>query len=586
MSQNRFRIGEWTIDPNLGRIFLGEQEVRLEPKAMEVLVYLAEHAGEAVTRRELEENVWGETVVSYEVLTVTINKIRGAFLDNSRKPEFIETLSKKGYRLIAPVSPFEQVPGNEPYSGPATSSDAQSKSGFSRAMMFLVGALLVTGLVGNFVYQDLKEVLVKDNITAIIDQNRNNISIAVIPFTNNSGDPGKDYFASGMTEYLITDLSRLSSLTVISRNSVQGYNSASANIGTVGKELNVRYVLTGSVQISADKMRVSAQLADASNNIQIWADRFDRKMGDIFAVQDEITQKIISALVAQLSKPEYSKHGQDYASLVLQATTLKQSLDSRKGTSSLKAYDNYIRGNALYTSISKEGNTLARIMFQRSIKMDPEFAPAYSAIALTHIDDYRRKWVKDPLSAVDRAFEFADKAIAIDKNAAVAHWVLAYAYLYGKKKPEKAIAAAEQAIMLYPNYADAYAIIASAYSFIGRSVDAIRVNKHAMRLNPNSSVIYYANLGRDYYFIGNPQEAIKQLGIAIRRNDNYLNAHLYLAASYANLNQIDEANWQMVQVLGLDPKFSLDYWASTQPYKSSARIDKLVTDLRKAGLPK
>jgi len=586
MSQNRFQIGEWTIDPNLGRILLGEQEVRLEPKAMEVLVYLAEHAGEAVTRRELEENVWSETVVSYEALTVTINKIRAAFHDNSRKPEFIETLSKKGYRLIAPVSRLKQIPEDELHIESGTSQDTRSKNRFSRPMTILVGILLVTGLVGYFVYQDSKEVPIKNDITAIIGQDQNKISIAVIPFTNNSGDAGKDYFAAGMTEYLITDLSRLSSLTVISRFSTMGYSSASANIRDIGKELNVRYVLTGSVQVNADKMRVSAQLADAFNNAQVWADRFDRKMGDIFAVQDEITQKIVSALVAQLSKPEYSKHSQDYASLVIQASKLKQSLGSRKGTKSLEAYDHYIRGNALYTSISKEGNTLARKMFQRSIDIDPGFASAYSAIALTHIDDYRRKWVKDPLAAVDRAFEFAEKAIVIDKNAAVAHWVLAYANLYGRKKPEQAIAAAEQAIMLYPNYADAYAIIASAYSFIGRSVDAIRINKHAMRLNPNSSVIYYANLGRDYYFIGSPQEAIKQLEIATRRNDNYLNAHLYLAAAYASLDQIDEANWQRVQVLGLDPNFSLDYWASTQPYKSSARRNKLVADLRKSGLPR
>lgn len=582
MRHNRFQIGEWTIDPDLGRISRGEQETRLEPKAMEVLVYLADHAGEAVSRRELEDNIWHGTIVSYEALTVTINKIRAAFNDKSRKPKFIETLSKKGYRLIASVSP----PENESHRGITALLASLSKTNFSRLWIFLVGAMLVTGLMGYFIYQSSEEASIINNIAAIIDQDRHNLSIAVIPFTNNSGDPGKDYFAAGMTEYLITDLSRLSSLTVISRNSVQGYDSAHANIWAVGKELNVRYILTGSVQFSADKLRVTAQLADTSNNVQIWADRFDGKMGDIFAVQDKITKNIVTALVSQLGKPEYEKDSQINSPLAMQVTKLKKSLGDRKGTSSLEAYDHYIRGNALYTSISKEGNTLARKMFLHSIKIDPKFATAYSAVALTYIDDYRRKWVKDPLAAVDRAFEYADKAIAIDKNAAVAHWVLAYANLYGRKNPDQAIVAAEQAIMLHPNYADAYAVIASAYSFIGRSVDAIRINKHAMRLNPNSSVIYYANLGRDYYFIGKPKEAIKHLEIAIRRNDNYLNAHLYLAATYSSLNQIDEANWQMEQVLGLDPGFSLDYWASTQPYKSSARINKLVADLKKAGLPR
>lgn len=585
MGQNRFQVGRWIVDPGLGRIMLGEEEVRLEPKTMDVLVYLAEHAGEVVTRRELEDNIWRETIVSYEALSVTINKIRTAFQDNPRKPEYIETLSKKGYRLIAPVLPLDQRPNEESRDLSATLPN-WARWALSRPLSVLLGAMFVIGLAVYFIYPQSNYEPLKSDIDALIERNRHYLSIAVIPFTNNSSDASKDYIAAGMTEYLITDLSRLSSLTVISRNSVQGYQSAQANIWAVGKELNVRYILTGSVQVNAGKIRVSAQLSDATTNVQIWADRFDRKMGDIFALEEEITEKIVSALVAQLNKPEFSKHKQEYVSLVTQATNLKRSTDNRKGTSSPEAYDNYLRGNALYTSISKEGNTLARKMFQRSIDIDPKFAAAYGAIALTHIDDYRRKWVRDPLAAVDRAFEYSNQAIVIDKNAAVAHWVLAYANLYGRKKPELAIVSAEQAIMLQPNYADAYALIASAYSFTDRSVDAIRINKHAMRLNPNSSVIYYANLGRDYYFIGEPEKAIEHLRIAIRRNDNYINAHLYLAATYASLNQIDEANWQMQQVLGLDPRFSLDYWASTQPYKSPARINKLVAHLKKAGLPK
>lgn len=283
-------------------------------------------------------------------------------------------------------------------------------------------------------------------------------------------------------------------------------------------------------------------------------------------VQDEIINKIITELVQQVGLSH-------------------QEFRSRNYTVNHEAHDYYIRGTALYTSISKEGNSLAREMFLKAIEIDSYFASAYSAIALTYIDDYRRKWGEDPTGAVERAYEYANKAIVIDPNTATAHVVLAYAHLYGRKQPEKSIVAARHAIKLYPNYADAYAIIGSAYSFVDRSVDAIRINKHAIRLNPTSSYIYLSNLGRDYYFLNRHDEAIESLQDATFRNENYLNAHLYLAATYASLQRLDDASWEVEKILILEPEFSLKYWAETQPYKSKARRDYIVADLRKAGLP-
>jgi adenylate cyclase len=576
-----FRVGHCTVNPGSGEVTNGNMNTRLEPRVMEVLVYLMQRVGQVVTRQELEDNVWAGTIVSYEALTVTINKIRSALQDNPRKPEFIETLPKKGYRLIASVTPLYQVSDSEAL----TRTPAPKPSPWlTHPSILLMVVLLIAGLAGYGIYK--QSVVIPAARTAFrnIGQAENSVSIAVIPFANNSGDTKKDYFASGMTEYLITDLSRLSSLTVISRASVMGYNSATVDIKEISKDLNVRYVLTGSVQINADRMRVAVQLSDAASNIQLWADRFERKMDDIFLVQDEITQQIVSALVAQLTEGGQKKPAQDYDLLVKEAASLKQSMNSWRGTNSIEAYDSYIRGNALYTTITKEGNVLARRMFQRAIDIDPKFAEAYSAIALTYVDDYRNKWVEDPLAAVDRAFDFANKAIAIDKNAAVAYLVLAYSNLYGKKKPEQAIASAEQAIKLYPSYADAYAVMASAYSFSGQPDEAIPITKHAIRLNPGSSYVYYANLGRDYYFLGNLDDAVKYLETATYRNANYLNAHLYLAAAYASRGQLSDAGWEVEQIRTLDPNFSLDYWASTQPYRSEKRLNQMVTDIRKAGL--
>jgi TolB-like protein/DNA-binding winged helix-turn-helix (wHTH) protein len=580
-----FRVGHCMVNPGSGEVTNGNMITRLEPRVMDVLVYLIKRAGQVVTRQDLEDNVWAGMIVSYEALTVTINKIRRALQDNPRKPEFIETLPKKGYRLIASVTSFDQATDMASDGGTLASSPTPKQSPWlSRPSILLTAIVLLAGLAGYGFYS--QTVVVPDARTALrnIGQSANNVSIAVIPFANNSGNSEKDYFASGMTEYLITDLSRLSSLTVIARTSVMGYSSASANIKEISKDLNVRYVLTGSVQINGDRMRVAVQLSDAANNIQLWADRFERKMDDIFLVQDEITQQIVAALVARLTKGGQTQPAQDYALLEKEAASLKRSMNSWRGTNSVEAYDSYIRGNALYTTITKEGNVLARRMFQRAIDIDPKFSEAYSAIALTYVDDYRNKWVEDPLAAVDRAFDFANRAIAIDKNAAVAYMVLAYSNLYGKKKPEQAIAAAEQAIKLYPSYADAYAILASAYSYIGQPDVAVPITQYAIRLNPGSSHVYYANLGRDNYFLGNLDEAVKYLGTATYRNANYLNAHLYLAAAYARRGQMSDAGWEVEQIRTLDPNFSLDYWASIQPYRSVERRNQLVSDIRKAGL--
>lgn len=556
MNSTRFSINKWTVDPDLGRIFDTEgQEVRLEPKAMEVLVYLAERAGEAVTRRELEDKVWAGTVVSYEALSVTVNKLRKALQDTSRKPQYIETLSKRGYRLIAPVT-------RNTTSGIADGSQERIPSGIYSTVRrpAIVLAVVLLALLGYTVSRLGGES--RPNLPYHVG--KADIAIAVLPFANISGNTDHDYIANGITEDVITDLSRLSRLLVISRSSVLGYAGTSPSAETVGRELGVRYVLTGSLRKNGDHIRITAQLTDATSNVQVWAERFDKTARELIAVQDEITRKIVAALVIRLSDDE-------------------QVALNRRYTENLAAHDYYMRGRALYGSITKEGNSLARKMFERAIELDPQFARAYGALALTHVDDYRRKWGDDPAASSERAVKIARKAVALDKEEAVGHWVLGYVYLYGKKQPEAAIKSAEQALILYPSYADAYALLASASSFLGHSDDAIRLTRYAMRLNPYSTVVYYSNLGRDYYFKGEFAEAIKNLEEAVGGNYNYLNAHLYLAATLARTGDLDNARWEVDKVRTLDPGFSLTYWAATQPYASAERLNQLVADLRRAG---
>lgn len=554
-----FTIADWRIEPATGLVVGSGGQHRLEPKAMAVLVYLAEHAGEVVTRAQLEQHVWRDSVVTYEALTVTINKIRAALGDNSREPLYIETLAKRGYRLIAPVAQDAVAVADLD----TTVKPATTRPPRTRLAILAISLAVLVVLAANHWQQAVSLEQVDDTHPLLAD---NIPSIAVLPFTNLSGDPAQDYFARGMTEQLITDLSHIPNLMVTSRNSVFGLDSESADLKEVGNILKVQYVLTGSVLRDGEQVRVNVQLNDLAGGTQLWADRVDGSTRDLFAMQDEISSRIIARVMNRVD--------------VAQQETI-----SRNYNPDPKAYDYFMRGNALYTSITKEGNELAREMYQKAVTEDPGFAGAYAAMALTYLDDYRRRWRDNPRDAVDQAFNYAEKAIAIDDKVAMAHVVKAYVYLYGRKQPKKAIEATRQALRLFPNYADAYAITGSAYSFLGRSTDAIRVNRQAMRLNPNSSFLYYANLGRDYYFLREPDKSIDNLRNAVFKNENYLNAHLYLAAVYASIGRVEEADWEKEWVLVLDPDFSLNYWASTQPYADKRRLDRMLKDLRLAGLP-
>lgn len=562
-SPRRFVVGDWTVDPPLGRIVHGHEEVRLEPRTMDVLVYLAEHAGQTISRNQLEENLWAGTVVGYDALSVAISKLRKAFRDDSKQARYIETLSKKGYRLIAPVS-FADTAIAEDLPGQPRTGQAQGRTWSSRAGTLLASVVIVALLAAGYAASRWLNGDAESAISAGLGQA--DASIAVLPFSNISNSPDQDYIANGLTEDVITDLSRLSRLLVISRASVMGYKGIDVAAQSVGQDLGVRYVLTGSIRKVRDRIRVTAQLTDTSTNIQVWAERFDRDASEMITVQDEITRQIVSALVIRLSDKERLAFARRY-------------------TNSLEAHDYYIRGRALYNAITKEGNHLARAMFNQAIALDPAFSRAYGALALTYVDDFRRKWGGSPAESAHKALETAKQAVAIDQDAALAHWVLGYVYLYGEKDPAQAIASAEQAISLDPNFADAYALVASAYSFQGRPRDAIHLNRHAMRLNPTTSFIYYTNLGRDHYFTDKLPDAIQNLKEAISRNPNYLNAHLYLAASYARMGNIDEAAWEIDEIRALDTGFSLRYWADTQPYTASSPLRRLVADLRKAGAP-
>ena len=299
-------------------------------------------------------------------------------------------------------------------------------------------------------------------------------SIAVLPFVNMSRDPEQEYFSDGMTEDLITDLSKLAGLFVIARNSVFTYKGKAVKPEQVSRELGVRYVLQGSVRKAGDRVRITAQLVDATTGYHRWAERYDRELQDIFAVQEEISRKIVAALAVQLTAGEQARLGRQY-------------------TDNLEAYDYLLRGSESLGRYTQETNGQARQMFEKAIALDPTFALAYALLGLTYFGEWSLQWSQDP-QTLERAFALAQQAVALDDSLPVAHRALGVVYQW-RKQPAQAIAALERAIVLDPNDADGYASLAHVLNFTGKPEEALRLAQKAMRLNPHYPDSYLSNLG-------------------------------------------------------------------------------------------
>jgi TolB-like protein/class 3 adenylate cyclase len=384
-------------------------------------------------------------------------------------------------------------------------------------------------------------------------------SIAVLPFENISGDPEQEYFSDGITEDLITDLSKISGLFVIARNSVFIYKGRTIKIAEVGRELGVRHVLEGSVRKADGRVRITAQLVDATTQGHLWAERYDRDLKDIFTLQDEVTQKIVAALAVKLTEDEQER-------LV------------RKYTDNMEAYDYY----EYFSKLTKETNILARQMLQRAIDLDPQFAAAYALLGLAKSQEWTQGWSQDS-QPLEHAFELAQKAIVLDGTLTLGYAILGEVYLH-KNKHEKAIAAQQKAITLSPNDADGIAGLGGILTWAGRPKETIGLAKKAMRLNPLYPTEYLWNLGHAYYLMGRLEEAVETLNRARDRSPEYIPVIAYLAASYAELGRMKEARAQAAQFSRLSPRTPIDAWRHRLPYKDKKDADRLISSCRKAGI--
>ena len=387
-------------------------------------------------------------------------------------------------------------------------------------------------------------------------------SIAVLPFTNMSGDSEQEYFSDGITEDLITDLSKISGLFVIARNSVFTYKDRPVKVQQVSKDLGVRYVLEGSVRKAGERVRITAQLVDAASGGHIWADRYDKNLGDIFALQDEVTQKIVTVLAVKLGDEEYRRIAQ-------------------KDTDNLLAYDYFLRGLEFYNRFTKKANTQARLMFNKAIELDPQYATAYVKVGWTHLVEWFSGWSQDPRS-LDRAFELVTKATSLDDSAEGSRCLLGNIYLW-KKQHDKALALFDEPGDVNPNYAEVFTELGTFLNFSGRPEEAIELIEKAIRLDPLYPYNLF-NLGHAYFLTRQYEEALTALERTLDAMPKFFTTKAYLAATYFELGREEEARAETLEFLKKSPGTTLEVWLARLPYKNQSDLDRILDALSKAGM--
>jgi adenylate cyclase len=524
-----FQFDDYVLDVARGCLRTADREVELRPKSFEVLRCLVENSSRLVTKDQLIKTVWPNVVVSDEALTQCISEVREAIGDRGQK--MIKTMPRRGYRFVAQVlqqsaDPINAiaVPVGRPAAGPDT-GPFESPSA-------------------------------------------DRPSIAVLPFVNLSGDPQQEYFSDGITEDIITELSRFSELSVIARNSTFQFKGKAFDVRHVGRELGVRYVLEGSIRRDGDRVRINAQLIDAITGSHCWAERYDRELSGVFAVQDEVTRAIVIFIAVYVNRAE-AEH-----------TLLKP-------PATWEAYDYYLRGAEAYwlgfTQRPSASIYEARRFLEKSISTDPNYARAYAVLARTYVATYLEPRDNDYLSpsGLDHAHELARKAVQLDAALPQAHAQLAWVLLF-QSKHEAAIAEFERALSLNPNFTD-YSF-GLALLFAGEPARAIEVLQANLRLDPFQNASRLGYFGHAFYMLKRYPEAVPPLRECAWRMPNFRVVHLWLAAAYAKLGQIAEARAEAAEVLRIEPGFTIARWKCTAVYKNPADAEHLFDGLREAGL--
>jgi adenylate cyclase len=389
-------------------------------------------------------------------------------------------------------------------------------------------------------------------------------SIAVLPFNNLSGDPEQEYFSDGITEEIISSLSKIQKLFVIARNSTFTYKGKPVKVKQVAEELGVKYVLEGSVRKAGGKVRVTAQLIDALNGHHLWSERYDRNLMDIFAVQDEITKNITAAMQVKLTEGE-------------------QARAVSKGTNNLDAYLKCLQANELIHRLNIESNALAKQLAEEAIALDPEYAWAYYALGRAHIVDVWLGGSKSPKQSLGKAMKLLQKAIELDDTLPEAHGRLGFLYSMTRQH-EKGVAEAEKAVALNPNSAMAHVMLGKTLVFDGRWEESIPEYKKAIRLNPIPPIMYLYSLGLSYAWTGQSEKAVIWGEKAVHKGPNSFFTRMMMVVIYSLSGRDKEARAEALEVLRINPKFSVEKYKKKLTYKREEDRERVLSALRKAGL--
>lgn len=545
-----FYLGDWHVSPVTNELSKDGNTIKIEAKVMDVLLFLSEHPDQLITREQLEQAVWKNTVVGYDALTGCIAKLRKTLGDSTQQPAYIETIPKKGYRLIATIK-TDTTNGIQ-----FTSPRPSSKISLTTLVIYLV--LIISGIYA------LSSSTTKEQTENFPATIADMPSIVVLPFKNIGSDSGKDYFSTGMTADITTALSKLSGLMVIAPASVQNVLSNNENYNHIANSLGVRYVLEGSVRHDDKYLRINISLIDASSNIYLWSEKYDRQLNSLFDVQDEITAQIINKLSIKLTQQEQRRTALRY-------------------TSNFEAYDDFLKARALYAHHTQEDNILARELYQQAILRDEKFARAYSSLALTYIAEHRYGWNTTSEDLLEKALQIATQGVALNNELPQAYWTLAYVYLF-RHEYELAANAARHSIELEPNYADSYISLAVSKMHSGSAEEALNLVKKAMLLNPKFPAAYSSVLGQIYYFMGKYELAEAALNEAIERNNNLLTPHIFLTVVLLELNRTEEASWSATQIKTINTEFNLEKIDELLPLFNEEAIRKIKLYLQESGL--
>jgi TolB-like protein/DNA-binding winged helix-turn-helix (wHTH) protein len=509
-NQTTLYIGGWQIDASTNRIGRDGVEKKLEPRSMELLMYLADHPDQVVSRQEIEENVWKGRVVGYDALSGSIVKIRKAFGDTSKKPRIIETIPKAGYRLIAPVIQEEVE----------QTSITDQPIKISKAIIWaLSSTILVAVITAILVWQPWAPIFEPASETKMQLPLPDKPSLVVLPFTNISDDKEQDYFADGITDDLLIGLSKLPDLFLISRSTAYTYKNKSVKIRQVAEELGVRYVIEGSVRRAGNTVRINVQLIDALSGGHVWAEKYDGDMNDIFRLQDDVVARIVYSLDQNIVPHK-----------TVAATDVPE------------AYDLYLQGMKHYYLLDPANMAKAIEFFRQATMLDSNYYEAYAQLALAYgwiIDSGWRSELDMTWDQVKRFMKWSLEA-ALRKPTSTAYLASAWMEKINEKY-EEALEEIDKAITLNPNDPYNFTMKAAIMNQIGLPKEAELNALRAIRLNPKNASIHIGLLGVSLFHQDRFIEAAEAFEKAAMLEPYYEWNYLSLAATYGHLGELLKA---------------------------------------------